>query len=169
VGLLWTLAVWAQPAVSEEGLLHPAKPGLLICEEARDSTRDFTWIILPGTGRRSLVWEQGAITVPEGLSPEEFGVADIAIPYSQQLTGVSAGRRLLFESGRYVIKQPLLMIDGANYYFFSAGEILLEEGRIVYRREDRREDPRASYLLLAAMVILVAVLLFRARSILSKR
>ena len=164
----WLVAGVRPAAIAQTDLstapLQPARGGLFVIEAARDSTRDFRWVPLPALGLRCLVWSGGVITIPESLETAEFGVADLTLPFSRNLVGVSAGRRLVFADGRFLINQPLMLRDGANQIFLAKGDILIEEGRIVYRMRAAGTDPRAQYLLLAGIILMTVVLMVRVRS-----
>jgi hypothetical protein len=111
-----------------------------------------------------LIWDGGVLVLPNAVTGDSFGVADFTIPYTQDLLGVSEGRRLLFRDGRYGIRHPVMLTDGTIHLFLSEGDILIESGRIVVRRGGSQTDPRAQYLLLAGLVLLISILWARARS-----
>ncbi|MFH1844411.1 MAG: hypothetical protein ABIF77_14525, partial [bacterium] len=79
------------------------------------------------------------------------------------------GRRLLFTPGRFVIDHPLYLSDGIGHYFLAKGDILIENGRIVYRMRERSANPQAQYIILAALIIMIVLLLARSRSRLRKK
>jgi hypothetical protein len=145
------------------------REGLLVVEAARDTSQDFRWIERPEVRRRWLVWSSGMLSVPDSLQVTDFGVADLMVPYSPQLAGLSAGRRLLFTPGRYRVRGTTYLSDGRLDLILSAGELRIEAGRVVYSGAvaDRRQ--RAQYLMLAGIVILVTTLMLRARSRLRRR
>jgi hypothetical protein len=176
--LIWVVlaaTVWsspsagADPPASASAPLHPTRPGLLIIEAARDTTLDFRWLSLPTLGVRCLVWPGGVLSIPDTLATGSFGVADLTLPHGATLTGISAGRRLLFTEGRYAIDRPLMLTDGVSHLFLTKGDVLIEEGRIVYRMKGAGADPRAQFLLLAGIILLTFVLIVRARSRLRNR
>ena len=153
--------VWAE---AESENIHPARPGLIVIEAAADSAADFRWLDLPAVGTRCLVWDSGILNLQAGQEMGRYGVADLTLPYSLDLTGISEGRLLIFEAGRYEINQPLLLADKGVQLFLTRGEIEIETDRLVYRQTQPPTDPRAQYMLIAGIVILITILMFRARS-----
>ncbi len=150
---------------------HPAYPGLLIIESARDTTRNYVWIDTPELAQRSLVWPTGVLTVPEAMLLEEYGVSGLAIGYTTVLTGMSDGRQLLFAAGKHRIDTPLYLTDGNLSLYAASGEIIIESSRLLYRdtkSDTGGKDPRANYLFLTAIVLLTFILMVRARSRLRK-
>ncbi|MFH1845233.1 MAG: hypothetical protein ABIF77_18760, partial [bacterium] len=127
-------SAWAQTVASD--LLRPSCAGFFVIEAANDSTAGFEWIMLAEQAKQCLVWDGGAITLPDSVTPGTFGPADLTIPFSEELLGVSRGRRLLFTPGRFVIDHPLYLSDGIGHYFLAKGDILIENGRIVYRMRE---------------------------------
>jgi hypothetical protein len=173
--LLLALLVGAGPAFAQDRpeFQEPAgttagRPGHWVLEAASDSSSGFRWLSLPSHGVRCLTWDGGALVLPLAEPPERFGVDDLTVPYSAELVGVSQGRRMVFEPGRYRIEEPVLLTDGTRWLFLSAGEMTVEPALIQYRREfpgsGSTDRSRAQYLFLGALVILIAVLLLRVRS-----
>jgi len=160
-------AVQAQSA--DPGPLRPARAGIFVIEAANDSTAGFEWITLVDQAKKCLVWDGGAFTLPDSLTTGTFGPDGITIPFSQDLLGVSHGRRLLFTPGRFVIDFPLYLSDGSWHCFLAKGDILIENGRIVYRMREGNANPRSQYIILAAMLIMIVLLLARSRSRLRKQ
>jgi len=160
-------AVLAQS--TDPDLLRPALSGIFVIEAANDSTAGFEWITLVDQAKKCLVWDGGAITLPDSVIPGTFGLDDITIPFSKDLLGVSHGRRLLFTPGRFVIDHPLYLSDGSCHCFLAKGDILIENGRIIYRMREGSTNPRSQYIILAAMIIMIVLLLARSRSRLRKQ
>ncbi len=140
-------------------------PGYLILAGAADSTAGYHWRDGPGPDQRSLVWEQGLLTVPATLALEGFGPRDLAVAVGADLTGTSEGGELIFSDGRYRISAPLLLSDPNISFYAAAGELELVGERIRYLppRVGERADPRAGFVFLAGMVVLVVVLMRLAR------
>ena len=140
-------------------------PGYVILDGAADSTAGYRWEDGPAPGRRSLVWADGVLTVPDTLDLEGFGPRDLAVPALPALTGTTGGGALVFADGRYEISAPLLLDDGRLGLYAAAGELEIVGQRVRYRPPAVREraDPRAGFVFLAGMVVLVVVLLRLAR------
>jgi hypothetical protein len=153
------------PAGGQEARHALGHPGYIVMAGAvEDTTGTFVWQSGPGATQRSLVWEDGVLTIPADLVPETFGPADLAIPCGPELAGGGHGGKLVFSGGNYRIHEPLLLTDGTVTLYATAGtlEILGERVRYVAPRRSLK-DPRASYILLAGLVLLTLVLLRRAR------
>ena len=56
------------------------------------------------------------------------------------------------------------MVDEGVQIYLTRGEIEIESDRVVYRQTHAPSDPRAQYMLIAGIVILITILMIRARS-----
>ncbi len=144
------------------------RPGLLVLAGAADSTAAYRWQVGPAAGQRSLVWEQGLLTLPDSLVLDTFGPRDLAVPTGATLTGTSGGGDLLFADGSYALSAPLLLTDGCISFYAAAGELEIVGERLRYLPPQAvvkgdGADPRAGMIMLAGMVLLVVVLLRLAR------
>lgn len=141
-------------------------PGFLVVSSARDSTAGFRWLEGPGPGRRSLVWPSGTLNLPLDLPVEEFSDLDLAIACSADLAGVGGGGNLVLRDGEYRISEPVLLSDGVVFLHLVAGRLEVLGERISYHPPRQRAspaDPKAGYIFLLGMVVLIAVLMRRAR------
>ncbi len=166
--LLAVCAVLLSPALAG-GQVEPEGGGQLVIDGARDPQQHYRWLAEGADGAAILSWPGGFLALPRSAAVDSLGEQALAVFYSERLRGFSAGRRLLFQQGRFAIKQPLLLSDGVLQLFAARGELTIEPGRLVYR--DRPEasppdrfPPRAQLTLLAGIVILIAVLLRLSRS-----
>jgi hypothetical protein len=150
--------------VTGQESVHPVRAGRLLISAGADSSAGYRWLELPVLQRRCLTWDQGILVLAEEVEVTRFGELGLLVPYSADLAGVSDGKRLLFKLGRFRLAQSLLLTDNTLSLYVTAGELEIEDGRIVYRAKQRKTDPRAQYLLLAGIVLLISVLLVRARS-----
>lgn len=156
----------AQPAdpAAENALGHS---GYLIISSARDSTAGYTWQKGPGPGQLSLTWRAGMLTIPETLVLEPFSVDDLAIPVTADFSAAGSGGQLEWKEGSYKISEPLVMSDGIIDFLVSKGELEILASRIRYSppegMQEEEADPRASFLMLAGFLLLIGVLLRRAR------
>jgi hypothetical protein len=142
--------------------------GYIVIEDGRQK-EDFRWQEGPGPGRHSLVWPEGTLSLPDSVTLEEFGPRDAGIVCGAELSGVGGSGQLVFQDGVYQISEPILLADGLLELHVSAGELVVRGSQIRYRRpriEDRKTQ--ANYIFLAGMMLLVVVLLRRARSQLRK-
>ncbi|MCP4571972.1 MAG: hypothetical protein GY838_06420 [bacterium] len=155
----------AVAAADDEPLRYTlGEPGYLVLAGAADSTDVYIWQDGPGEGRRSLVWDEGMLTVPADLVGETYGRHDLGFPCGATLAGNGRGGRLVFEPGTFPIDEPLRLGDGSLDFYAADGELEIRAGRIRYSRAaSRQKDPRASFIMLAGMVVLTVVLLRRAR------
>ena len=158
--------VWAQATDAYE----LGYPGYLVITAARDTTLGFAWQSGPGPGQRSLVWSSGLLSLPDSTELEPFGEVDLAVSCTAQLAGGGGGGRLVFRDGDYQISEPVLLTDGIISFHASAGRLEIRGQRVRYRAPEvpTAGDPRSGYLLLAGVVILIVVLMRRAR-MLAKR
>lgn len=165
VCLLLGLVVLAGPGAGQENRHALGHPGFIVVKGAAgDTTGTFAWQTGPGAQQRSLVWEDGVLTIPVELVPETFGPDGLAVACGAELAGGGHGGRLVFDGGRYRVHEPLLLTDGTVTLYATAGELEILGERVTYRAPSRSvTDPRSSYLLLAGLVLLTLVLLRRAR------
>jgi hypothetical protein len=138
------------------------RPGYLVIEAARDSAAGFRWET--GPGFRSLVWDQGRLTLPDTIEAEDFGKYDIGVPCTARLAGTGASGQLVLRDGIYPVSEPVVLSDGRLELRISAGELEFRGAGIRYRRVvDETREFRSGLLLLAGMTLMVIVLLRRAR------
>ena len=161
------LGLGVVPGLADEkpaGALYLGRPGYLVIEAARDSTAGFRWEDGPRPGFRSLVWDQGRLTLPDSLEPENFARQDIGVPCTAQLAGSGASGQLVLLDGIYPVSEPVTLSDGRLELQVSAGELEFRGARIRYRRAVAENRTfKAGLLMLAGMTVLVVVLLRRAR------
>lgn len=164
--LVGYLALLPLAAARGQDPIHPPYAGQLLISAGADTSAGFRWLALPDLQERylCLTWAEGVLLLPAGTEVTPFGETGLLVPFGANLVGTSAGKRLLFAPGRYRISQPSLLTDGSLSLYITAGELVIEEGRIVYRLRESAGELRAQYLLLAGIVILITVLLMRARS-----
>lgn len=166
-GLAVPVAAQDQPsAPAAEVLLGHS--GYLIIAAARDSTTGYRWLEGPGPGQRSLTWLDGMLTVPDTLPLEPFAQHDLAVPVTAALAGAGAGGKLQWNDGTYEVSEPLMMTDGTVQLLVSGGELEIRGSRIRYRppansSAKNGNDMRASLLMLSGIILLIAVLMRRAR------
>ena len=145
------------------------RPGYLVIEGGRQENGDFRWQAGPGPGRHSLVWPEGTLSLPDSLELGQFGEQDAGISCGPQLSGVGASGQLLFRDGSYQISEPVLLADGVLELHLSAGELVVRGDQIRYRRPQVEESKtQANYIFLAGLVVLIVVLMRRARHQLRK-
>ncbi|MDX2475528.1 MAG: hypothetical protein QNL91_17700 [Candidatus Krumholzibacteria bacterium] len=165
--LLLVLAVAVCPAVAQEGRTILGQPGYVIIEGVRDSTTEFTWQDGPAPGRHSLVWAEGTLSLPESLELDAFGEQDAGVACLAGLSGVGGSGRLVFVDGIYKISEPVLLADGNLELHISAGELEVRGDQIRYRRPESKnqgqDNSQANYIFLAGLVVLIIVLMRRAR------
>lgn len=163
---MW-LGLGGVPAAAEEKpapARHLGRPGYLVIEAARDSTASFRWEAGPRPGFRSLVWDQGRLTLPDSLEPEDLALQDVGVPCTARLAGSGASGQLVLRDGIYPVSEPVILSDGRLELQISAGELEFRGARIRYRRAAAESRTfKAGLLMLAGMTLLVAVLLRRAR------
>lgn len=141
------------------------RPAYLVIESARDTTAGFRWDHDAKGGRRSLRWVEGVLDIPDTLRPVAFGPRDLGILLGPECRGTGAAGSLQFVDGVYRVTELLALDDGRTRLHLSAGVLDIRGDQIRYRRLPAKpaRDPRAGYLMLAGMVLLVTVLLRRAR------
>ncbi len=158
------LVLAGTPAVADDTARTLGRPGYLVIEAARDSAAGFRWEAGPGPGHRSLVWDQGRLTLPDTVQFEDFARRDIGVPCTARLEGVGASGQLVLRDGIYPVSEPVVLSDGRLELRVSSGELEFRGARIRYRRVmDEAGQFRSGLLLLAGMTLLVVVLLRRAR------
>lgn len=143
-------------------------PGYLIISAARDSSAGYRWLEGPGPHQISLTWLDGMLTVPDSLQLESFAEFDLAVPVSGQFSGAGASGKLAWQDGIFEISEPLMATDGAVQLLASRGELEIVGTRVRYRPppasdEKSPADPRASFIMLAGILLLIWVLLRRAK------
>ncbi len=85
-------------------------------------------------------------------------------------SGNLPGGPLVFEDGLYPIKENLVLSDGVVQLVVSAGELEIHGPRFRYTRPGEISDKsKANFALIAGLLVLIGVLLRRARIILRKR
>jgi hypothetical protein len=161
------LGLGVVPALAEDepvSARYLGRPGYLVIEAARDATAGFKWEDGPRPGFRSLVWDQGRLTLPDSLEAEDFARQDVGVPCTARLAGSGASGQLVLRDGIFPVSEPVILSDGRLELQISAGELEFRGARIRYRRAVA--EPRtfkSGLLMLAGMTVLVAVLLRRAR------
>ncbi len=163
--LIGALAMCAAAAAAADSSRHVlGEAGFLVIVGAADSSDVYEWQDGPGEDQRSLVWDEGVLTVPVDLVCETNGPGDLSVPCRATLAGNGRGGRLVFAEGTFPVDEPLRLTDGVVDFYAANGELEIRAGRIRYRRAiPRQKDPRASFIMLAGMVLLTVVLLRRAR------
>lgn len=167
--ILLFLLLGMTPARGDE-LGHP---GYLIISAARDTSAGFQWVDGPGPHQISLTWRDGMLTLPDSLAVEEFSRFDLAIPVRAQFSGAGTSGKLEWREGTYDITEPLMITDGVISLLVDEGELEVLEQRVRYRAPSEStdktpNDPRASFIMLAGILLLIGVLLRRARRTLNK-
>jgi len=165
---LATILVLAGTHVLARGEPQPAhtlgQPGYLVIEAARDSAGGFRWEAGSRDGFRSLVWDQGILSLPDTIMAENFSRADLGVHCTAALAGTGASGQLLLRDGIYPVSEPIVLSDDRLELRVSDGELEIRGTRIRYRRNvDATREFRAGLLLLAGITLLVIVLLRRAR------
>jgi hypothetical protein len=145
--------------------------GFLVVTAAQDTASGFQWVDGPGDSRRSLIWDNGLLNIPNDHSFEGFGAFDLAFSCNGTLGGAGKAGRLLMTDGQYKINEPLLLTDGTVFFFADAGLLEIVATRVRYFAPEVKKsiDPRSSFALLAGLLILIAVLVRRSRRIIKKK
>ena len=165
-GLLLTAIVLllAGTAAAQSGPLVLGQPGYLIISGARDSTGTYVWQDGPGPGRRSLVWPEGTLSLPDTVFTEPYGRQDLGLPCRAEMSGVGKSGSLVFSDGDYTVSEPIVVSDGILELHLAAGRLEVRGSQIRYRRPDVAEPKtRANLILLAGLALLIIVLMRRAR------
>jgi hypothetical protein len=162
--LLGFVASWgiakAQPRL-EQGL---GQPGYVVIEAARDSVSAFGWETGPGPGLRTLVWDEGRLTIPDSLPVEDFGRRDIGFPCTASFAGTGDSGRLVIQDGIFSVSETVLLTDGILQLEVTGGELEIRGAMIRYRRSTSvSREFKSGLLLLAGMTLMVIVLLRRFR------
>jgi len=154
-------------AATEQTIL--GEPGYLVIEGVRDTTALFSWQNGPGPGRHSLVWPEGTLSLPDSVELDDYGRLDVGLTCGRELSGVGGSGHLVFADGLYTISEPVVLGDGILELHLAAGELEVRQNQIHYRRPvivDRSHQ--ANYVFLAGLVVLIVVLMRRARKQLRK-
>jgi len=160
-------AVRAQDPADVRSVL--GRSGYLVVTAARDSSAGFTWQAGSEPGSRSLVWNGGVLTIPDDLEPEPFLETDLGFPVTADFGGTGSSGNLSLADGRYTISEPVMLSDGTVRMYLSRGELEIKGDRLRYRAPNfEKKDPRANLLLLAGIMLLILVLMRRARRILKR-
>ncbi len=167
---LVAVSAMGQESGAGAGSQTMGRPGYLIISSGRDSTAGFRWLAGPGVAQKSLVWESGQLILPDSMSLESFGADDLGISTTEDLQGSSGGGVLSFRDGRFAVDQPLLLTDGVISLYTADGELEIRGAQVRYvppnvdkANDSRLPDPRAGFLFLAGIVLLIVVLMRRAR------
>ncbi len=155
-------------AVADHAL---GRPGYLIISAARDTTGYFQETAGPGPGQHSLVWDCGQLVLPDSVTLEPFGAKDLGVRTGAALRGQSGTGFLEFRDGEFGVDQPLLLTDGVVSLYVADGELEIRGAQLRYRSppqkaaaaDHRVADPRAGFLFLSGIVIMIVVLMRRAR------
>ena len=67
------------------------EPGYIVLAGAADSTEAYVWQDGPGADRRSLVWDEGMVTMPDGREYEHTIVSSPTKPLIVTTTGCGPG------------------------------------------------------------------------------
>jgi hypothetical protein len=140
------------------------QPGVLVITAAQDTAAGFAWQPGPGPGRISLVWEGGVLSIPDTLAMEGYPNLNLGIPVKAGFFGRGKEGPLAMEDGIYQVSEDLMMSDGVVQLMVSDGELEINGPRIRYTQPVANPDnPVSNYLFIAGLLILIAVLLRRAR------
>ncbi len=147
-----------------DGRITLGRSGYIVIEGVRDTTGHFSWQKGPGPGRHSLVWAAGTLSLPDTLFLDEFGLQDAGVVCQADLSGVGGSGRLVFEDGIFSISEPLVLSDGILELHVSGGELEVRGDQIRYRRQRVVDnETKANYIFLAGIILLIVVLMRRAR------
>lgn len=148
--------------------------GLLILTAAQDSTSGFRWENGPGPSQLSLIWPEGRLTIPADLAMESDPSGDLGVPLQAGFTGTGPGGGVDLRDGRRIIRESLAFTDGRVHWVVSGGRLDIAGPNLRYRRAQEPatgepegalgRDQQADFLLIAGLLLLIAVLLRRARS-----
>ena len=149
------------------------QPGILIITAASDTSAGFHWHAGPGAGRISLRWDGGVLSVPDTLAMDGYPNNNLGIPLQPGFSGNGAEGPLLLADGLYTVKENLMLGDGVIQLMISDGEFEVFGPRFRYSRLSQGaivdDRTKANFMMIAGLLLLIAVLLRRARSILRKR
>lgn len=148
------------------------QPGILIITAASDTSAGFQWRSGPGVGRISLVWDGGVLSVPDTLAMDGYPNNNLGIPLRPGFSGSGGQGPFLLADGIYPVKENLMLGDGVIQLMASDGEFEIFGPRFRYSRPQPsivNDKTKANFMMIAGLLLLIAVLLRRARSILRKR
>ena len=146
--------------------------GLLVLSAAQDSTRLFRWEDGPGPGQLSLIWPEGRLIIPATLPLQGDEQGDLGVPLQAGFAGAGPAGPVPLGEGLMVIDESLTFSDGRLHWTVQEGEMDVRGTRIIYRRPwvgadqapgAKLRDQRANLLMVAGLLLLIAVLLRRAR------
>ncbi len=173
--LLLAFSLLAIPGLARPGTRQELTgEGLLVITAAQDSTRSFRWEEGPGSGQLSLVWPEGRLIIPSELSLQGDAQGDLGIPLRAGFGGNSPAGPVALGEGLQSIDANLAFSDGRLQWMVSGGELEIHGNRLIYRRPwvgtgkapgTGLKDQRANLLMIAGLLLLIAVLLRRARRI----
>lgn len=148
------------------------RPGYLIITGVRDTTsgRPYRPREGPGPDRHALVWPEGTLSLPDTVILAPFGRDDVGVACGPELSGVGNRGQLVFRDGVYNVSEPLVLSDGVVELQLAGGSLEIRGDQLRYRRPDpdARRD-KANLLLMAGLLLLVLVLMRRARQLAKKR
>ena len=168
--ILWPALAGAQTPGSEKRF-SLEQPGILIITAASDTSAGFYWRDGPGQGRISLVWDGGVLSVPDTLAMDGYPNNNLGVPLRSGFSGNGTEGPLLLEDGIYAVNENLMMGDGIIQLMISDGELEIFGPRFRYSRPQPLSPNtkfKANFLLIAGLLILIAVLMRRARKMLRK-
>ncbi|MEN8005624.1 MAG: hypothetical protein ABFS42_01365 [Candidatus Krumholzibacteriota bacterium] len=140
------------------------QPGYLVIEAARDSAAGFAWDTGADPGTRSLIWDEGRLTIFDPVIAEDFGRWDLGIPCTEFLAGSGSSGSLVIRDGIFPVSEPVVLTDGLLELQLTGGELEVRGAVIRYRRPaSGLPASKSGLLLLAGMTLLIIVLLRRAR------
>jgi hypothetical protein len=170
VVLSLALLIVAQPMAGQEteNRAELGHPGYLILSAARDSSAGYAWEEGPGPGQIRLRWEGGHLTIPDTLVLEPFAQYDLAVPVRASLEGEGDSGKLSWRDGRYEVSEPLFLDDGQVRVLLRSGELEILGTRLRYQPAEaeikgENVDLRSSFLMLSGLLLLIWVLMRRAR------
>ena len=154
---------------ADAGQVTLGHSGYLVIEGVRDTLTAFSWQRGPGPGRHSLVWAAGTLSLPDSLFLDEFGLQDAGVVCQAELSGVGGSGQLVFGDGIYRISEPLVLSDGIVTLHISGGELEVRGDQIRYRHSQPQDKKnQANYVFLAGLILLIIVLMRRARRQINK-
>ena len=168
--MLCPVIVGAQSPTAQERY-NLEQPGILIITAASDTSAGFQWRQGPGVGRISLAWEGGVLSVPDTLAMDGFPNNNLGVPLRSGFSGNGASGPLLLDDGVYIVSENLMMGDGVIQLMVTAGELEIFGPRFRYTRPQGKlanDATKANFLLISGLLIMIAVLLRRARKVLRK-
>jgi len=140
------------------------QPGYLVIEAVRDSASGFVWDDRSVPGFRSLVWDEGRLTIPDSVMAEDYGRRDIGLTCTEFLAGSGASGQLVLTDGIYPVSEPIVLTDRLLELRVTGGELEIRGAMVRYRRPaPGPREFRSGLLLFAGMTLMIIVLLRRAR------